>query len=268
MKRPAFQFYPADWRKDPALSTCSLAARGLWIELMCVMHESESYGVLSINGMPMTTQQIARSVGESAAVINKLMAELRAAGVFSVTENGSIYSRRMVKDERLRNVRAESGRLGGNPSLLNQKVIQKDNQTSKQAPKQIPTPSSSSSVNPNSSSLRSEELPPFAGKKKTFAVWLADAKAKGEKAISDYRPVWDYAERVGIAADWIEIAWIKFRDRYESDPTYKGKKYIDWRRTFLNAVEGNYLGLWWAKDGKFQLSTVGQQADLATREAA
>ena len=104
MKRPAFQFYPADWRKDPALSTCSLAARGLWIELMCVAHESDEYGTLSINGKPMTEQQIARAVGESPALINKLLAELEASGVFSRNESGSIYSRRMIKDERLRNV--------------------------------------------------------------------------------------------------------------------------------------------------------------------
>lgn len=124
-------------------------------------------------------------------------------------------------------------------------------------------------VNPMSSSLRSEDIPPLpAGKKKTFNAWLADAKAKGEKAISDYRPVWEYAERVGIPGDWIEIAWIKFRERYGADPNHKAKRYIDWRRVFLNAVEDNWFGLWWAKEGKFQLSTVGQQADIATREAA
>jgi len=31
-KRPAFQFYPGDWRRDTALQSVSLAARGLWIE--------------------------------------------------------------------------------------------------------------------------------------------------------------------------------------------------------------------------------------------
>lgn len=138
MKRPAFQFYPADWRKDPALSTCSLAARGLWIELMCVAHEAENYGVLAINGRPMTIQQIARSVGESVPAVTKLMGELEGAGVFSRDETGSVFSRRMVKDERLRDVRAAAGRLGGNPNLLKQMDNQDD--------KQNLTPSSSSST--------------------------------------------------------------------------------------------------------------------------
>lgn len=137
MKRPAFQFYPADWRKDPALSACSLAARGLWIELMCVAHESENYGHLSINNKAMTPAQVARMVGESPAMVAKLLKELEDAGVFSRNEEGCIYSRRMVKDEHLRNVRADAGRLGGNPNLLKQKVNQNGEQNL--------TPSSSSS---------------------------------------------------------------------------------------------------------------------------
>jgi len=141
VKRPAFQFYPADWRKDPALSSCSLAARGLWIELMCIAHESEDYGHLSINGKPMSAAQIARMVGEAPSVVAKLLKELGDAGVFSTTEQGCIYSRRMVADERIRNIRADAGRLGGNPNLL----IQKDNHLLKQNDKQILTPSSSSS---------------------------------------------------------------------------------------------------------------------------
>ena len=137
MKRPAFQFYPADWRKEPALSVCSLSARGLWIELMCIAHESEEYGVLSINGKAMTTHQISRMVGESPAAVARLLVELEDAGVFSRDEKWAIFSRRMVKDERIRNVRAEAGRLGGNPNLLKQKDKQADNQNT--------TPSSLSS---------------------------------------------------------------------------------------------------------------------------
>ena len=45
-KRPAFQFYPESWRTDAELRSCSLAARGLWIDLMCVMHQCKPYGHL------------------------------------------------------------------------------------------------------------------------------------------------------------------------------------------------------------------------------
>ncbi len=73
MKRPSFQFYPSDWRKDPALSACSIGARGLWIELLCIAHESDLYGHLSINDKPMNTAQIARMVGETPAIVARLM---------------------------------------------------------------------------------------------------------------------------------------------------------------------------------------------------
>lgn len=141
MKRPAFQFYPADWRKDSALQSTSIAARGLWIEMTCVMHECDPYGHLAINGNPMSDAQLSRLVGESQQSVKRLLSELEVAGVFSRTNDGCIFSRRMVKDEYLRNIRAEAGRLGGNPNLLNQK----DNQTTNQTSKQKLTPSSSSS---------------------------------------------------------------------------------------------------------------------------
>jgi hypothetical protein len=141
IKRPSFQFYPADWRKDPALSVCSLAAKGLWVDLICIAHESETYGCLAINGSPMSDIQIARAVGEQPKVITKLLAELEQAGVFSRNDGGAIYSRRMVRDEHIRNVRGQAGRLGGNPNLVGNKVSNLDKQTDKQNP----TPSSSSS---------------------------------------------------------------------------------------------------------------------------
>ena len=46
MKRPSFQFYPADWRNNAKLRRCSEAARGSWIDVLCLMHDSDEYGVL------------------------------------------------------------------------------------------------------------------------------------------------------------------------------------------------------------------------------
>lgn len=113
MKRPAFQFYPADWRTDPALELCSLAARGLWISMLCIAHEATPYGYLSVNNRQISTAQLARMVGESPTIVAKLLRELESAGVFSRTEDGVIYSRRMVKDEAVRNARANGGAAGG-----------------------------------------------------------------------------------------------------------------------------------------------------------
>jgi len=145
MKRPSFQVYPADWRKDSALQSCSLPARGLWWELICVMHECQPYGSLSINGKPMQVSQIARLVGELEETVQALLDELEGTGVFSRDDDGTIFSRRMRRDEYIRNIRATAGKLGGNPALLNQKDKQEVNLPGKQTGKQILTPSSSSS---------------------------------------------------------------------------------------------------------------------------
>lgn len=112
MKRPAFQFYPADWRKDSALQSCSVAAQGLWINLLCIAHECEPYGHLVVNGRPMNAAQIGRLVGLSAKECAALLSELADAGVTSTTEEGAIYSRRMVRDEDIRNRRANGGQAG------------------------------------------------------------------------------------------------------------------------------------------------------------
>jgi hypothetical protein len=112
VKRPAFQFYPKDWRDEQSLRLCSMAARGLWIDLMCLMHSSERYGHLELAGKPMTAEQLARLVGESAKDVKRWMAELTDNGVCSTTPEGVLFSRRMVRDEDIRNRRAEGGAAG------------------------------------------------------------------------------------------------------------------------------------------------------------
>lgn len=99
MKRPAFQFYPGDWQRDAALRMCSLSARGLWWEMICIMHSAEPYGHLVAAGQPITCAELARIVGESKGDVTKWLAELNRRQVYSVTSEGAIYSRRMVRDE-------------------------------------------------------------------------------------------------------------------------------------------------------------------------
>ena len=49
-RQPWMKFYPTDWQADGELGACSLTARGLWIELISLMHRSEKYGFLLISG--------------------------------------------------------------------------------------------------------------------------------------------------------------------------------------------------------------------------
>jgi hypothetical protein len=143
MKRPSFQFYPSDWLRDTALRSCSTGARGLWIDMICFMHEGSPYGYLKVADKVILPSNLARMVGETLEVVEGWLNELREAGVYDV-DNGAIFSRRMIRDEELRQKRAEGGKLGGNPNLkVNHKVVVED--------KQNLTPSSSSSLSSTSS---------------------------------------------------------------------------------------------------------------------
>lgn len=140
-KRPAFQFYPGDWQRDLALRSCSLAARGLWHEMMCLMHDGQPYGHLKVGSRRLDDPAtLAPLVGASAEAVTALLAELEAANVFSRTRKGVVFSRRMVRDEAIRNKRASGGKLGGNPKLLNLGSNLSPNLDAKQKP----TPASSS----------------------------------------------------------------------------------------------------------------------------
>lgn len=46
-KRPAIMFYTGDWMKDPHLAMCSPSTRGIWIDMLCLMHENSESGKLS-----------------------------------------------------------------------------------------------------------------------------------------------------------------------------------------------------------------------------
>ncbi|MCJ2021189.1 phage replisome organizer N-terminal domain-containing protein [Methylobacterium sp. E-065] len=112
------KFYPADWRVDAKLGTCPMAARGLWMAMICLMHEAEPYGHLVVNGVPMTDVKLAQLAGISLKECRKSLATLREVGVFSVSDAGVIYSRRMVRDEAKLLKDKENGKKGGNPDLI------------------------------------------------------------------------------------------------------------------------------------------------------
>lgn len=141
------KFYPSDWRGDEELRVCSLAARGLWIELMCLAHKHG--GVVLIAGEIPTEAEIAKQVGGTKSEVTKLIAELLKKGVASRRQDGALFSRRMVKDAQRREINKANGEKGGNPSLrdsvadsvgdlLGDSVNQNDNPQKPETRSQIP----------------------------------------------------------------------------------------------------------------------------------
>jgi len=150
---PAFQFYPADWRKDPGVQSLDFETRGIWWEIICLLHESDERGVLLLNGKPMPEDALCRLLGLDKQKLTTALTTILTYGVAKRRESdGALYSKRMVADENLRQIRKLAGSKGGNPLLLNQKPTSQVKQKS--------TPSSSSS---SSSSISTESLSlPFA----------------------------------------------------------------------------------------------------------
>ena len=118
---PAIQFYVGDWKKDPQLQACSIAARGLWFEMLLMMHESPIRGYLMMTeDIPMNDEHIARIGGVDQALVTHLIEELQLNGVFDYTSLelhtghsvNVISSRRMVRDESKRQKCSAAGLRG------------------------------------------------------------------------------------------------------------------------------------------------------------
>jgi len=193
MKMPALQFYVGDWRKDPGVQSLDFFTRGVWFEMLCLMHESTERGVLLLNGMPMPKSALSRLLGIDENTLDNCLQILESYGIFSKrNKDSAIFSRRMVKDERIISARRKAGSSGGNPRLLNQnssKTLAKDEQSSEQ----ITTPSFSSSVlsKDNTSSTSSS---PSGAKANPTAWWTSATKESfSEKVYSEFENLYPKA---------------------------------------------------------------------------
>ncbi len=112
-KLPALQFYVGDWRKDPGVQSLDYESRGVWLEILCLMHESEDRGKLVLNDRPMPLEALAQILGIDQAKLKQIVSKLEAYGVASRDESGALVNRRMCRDEKVLQARREAGRKGG-----------------------------------------------------------------------------------------------------------------------------------------------------------
>jgi hypothetical protein len=201
MKLPAFQFYPADWRKDPGVQSLSFHDRGVWFEIVCLMHESEQRGKLMLGGQAMPESALARLLGLDKQNLTNTLTTLFEYGVVSRCEHtGALINRRMIRDEKIRKIRAESGKMGGNPALLNQNSNQRGNQNPKTMLKQKSTPSSSSSTS-SSTSIIIKEIPPNPQGGNVAPVF---EKSKSRGTLEELK---NYAASIGLPESDGESMW-------------------------------------------------------------
>lgn len=181
MKRPSFQFYPGDWLQDTALRACCLGARGLWADMLCYMHQGTPYGHLTLPAVsedggkdilrPILSPVLARMVGGTSEDVERLLAELEYAGVFSRTAKGVIFSRRMVQDEKLRETRASGGANSlKNPNVPRPKDGRKDTFSGSLGESFGGSPSSSSSSS-SSTKIKTLSLNPEGFDRAVLEIW-------------------------------------------------------------------------------------------------
>jgi len=120
-----FQFNPTDWLGDTFLRGCSAGARGVWVDMLCIMFESSQPGLLLINGSHPSQKQLSRIFGCSVLELNRYLSELQEAGVFSRNAEGVIFCRKMVRGAQISQIRKDSGSLGGNPLLIPAVTVKK-----------------------------------------------------------------------------------------------------------------------------------------------
>jgi hypothetical protein len=82
------------------------------------MHAADPYGHLLVNGSAPSDAELTRLVrATSVKELRRVRQELLHHGVLSVTADGVLYSRRMVRDEQNAAKKREDGKKGGNPQL-------------------------------------------------------------------------------------------------------------------------------------------------------
>lgn len=89
-KEQSFKFTPAEWISDTALRTCSCAARGLWMDILCLMYEVPPYGQLKVGEKTILVPDSDRLAGEPVELVEGWLDELILAGVCSTDEHGCV----------------------------------------------------------------------------------------------------------------------------------------------------------------------------------
>lgn len=115
-KKPYYRWYPGDLRRDAAVQSCAWDIRAVWREMLDLMHDGEPRGFLTAGGVPIKTGKelsIAIGGGIPAGLCQRAIDMVKAKRICGVTEEGVIFSRRMVRDEELDKVRGEGGSKGG-----------------------------------------------------------------------------------------------------------------------------------------------------------
>ncbi len=96
---PWFKMNAADYLGDIKLKRCSFAARGVYIELLCIAFQCDERGVFITEGIVWTKDEILRSIAGDINEISAAWDELVRWKRFKQRDDGAYYNSRLVRDE-------------------------------------------------------------------------------------------------------------------------------------------------------------------------
>lgn len=185
-KLPYLPLYTGDWLKDPALTLCAPATRGVWIDLLSAMHEAGRSGELCG-----TADQLARLARCSTADLALALTDLQTNKAADVTQrNGQItvINRRMFREH--------NSRISG--ALRQQRFRERHGQHDDV------TPCMSSSMSLSSSAAQKTPKPPSADDANFERFWNAFPRGR-RKSRGAARKAWEKARRL-VDADTLIAA--------------------------------------------------------------
>lgn len=91
----------------------------------------------------------------------------------------------------------------------------------------------------------------------SFSQWIEDCRQEQRKPIPDEDPIWSYAKEVRLPVEFIRYCWLEFQRKYAN----ASKGYKNWNQHFANAIRENWYGVWFDKEGAWQLTTRGKQIE-------
>ena len=156
--KPAQQWYWDDWFAAFDVRLCSLAARGLWVDMLGIMWKAEIRGTLTKNGVKVNSKTLAKITNSTIREINKLLEELEDKNVFSRLDDGTIICRRVFNEsgrkDKISLIRSEVGKKGAESRW---QINEKEN-GKKMAKMATSTPTSTSSSISTSKKKKYSEL--------------------------------------------------------------------------------------------------------------
>ena len=213
-KYPLMPFDTGDWLRCPELRAVAPDARALWMDMLCYMWESPEKGVMvAPNGKPYSQAEIVRIVGLGNDGTAAWLDALIQSGVCGVRADGAIYSRRMVREEDLRQKRADAGRKGGQTA----RGRERDRKAASELPRH--------QDGPNAGTSQEQEEPQELV---LFNTPAEEATRKPAKKKAKNEPKIQFAEFVTMT-----------QTEYDKLVIDYGKNAVDWMINKLNNTKGS-----------------------------